>query len=112
VRNDSVIVFDRMWERFERGQGCRQPARVKVASSPPVPLKTIIRWIGEMMAHPDLVQPGAIPAAATDAPFVVARMSHISNTVGWRPSVRMDERLERTIARWRDRKIDAQEVGD
>jgi nucleoside-diphosphate-sugar epimerase len=85
---------------------------VTFASSEPVPLKTIIRWIGEMMAHPDLVQPGAIPAAATDAPLVVADMSHISKTVGWRPSAPVYERLARTIAWWRDRKTHAQEVGD
>jgi nucleoside-diphosphate-sugar epimerase len=81
------------------------------ASSEPVPLKTIIRWIGGMMAHADLVQPDAIPAAAPDAPLVVADMSHISKTIGWRPSTPVDVRLARTIARWRDRKTHAQEVG-
>jgi len=76
---------------------------VTFASSEPVPLKTIIRWIGEMMA---------IPAAATDAPLVVAGMSHIAKTIGWRPSAPMGVRLARTIAWWRDRKTHAQEVGD
>jgi len=84
---------------------------VDVASSEPVPLKTIIRRIGEMMAHSELVPLGAIPAAPTDAPLVVADMSHMSKTVGWRPSVPVDERLEHTIAWLRDRKTDAQEVG-
>jgi nucleoside-diphosphate-sugar epimerase len=63
------------------------------------------------MAHPDLVQLGAIPAAPTDARLVVADMSHMSKNLAWRPSVPVDERLERTIAWCRDRKIRAQEVG-
>jgi hypothetical protein len=83
-----------------------------VASSEPLPLKTIIRRIGEMMAHPDLVQLGAIPTAPTDTRLVVATMSYVSNTLGWRPSVSVDQRLERPIASRRDRKTHAQAIGE
>ena len=74
---------------------------VNVASGTPVALKDIVLRIGELMNRPDLIQLGAIPAAATDTPVVVADVARLRSTLGWTPTFDLDRGLRATIDWWR-----------
>jgi nucleoside-diphosphate-sugar epimerase len=76
---------------------------VNIASGEPIELRTIVRRTGELIGRPELVRLGAIPAAATDTPLVVADVTHAREAMPWRPRVGLDEGLSRTIDWWRGR---------
>jgi nucleoside-diphosphate-sugar epimerase len=76
---------------------------VNIASGEPVELRTIVTRIGELIGRPELVRLGAIPAAATDTPLVVADVTHARDVLAWRPRVGLDEGLSKTIDWWRQR---------
>jgi len=75
---------------------------VNVASGQPVALKDIVNRVGDLMGRPDLIHLGAIPAAATDTPLVVADTTRLSSVLGWTPSWDLDRGLQATIDWWRD----------
>jgi nucleoside-diphosphate-sugar epimerase len=80
---------------------------VNIASGEPVELRTIVTRIGELIGRPELVRLGAIPAAATDTPLVVADVTHARDVLAWRPRVGLDEGLSRTIDWWASRPVPA-----
>ncbi len=53
------------------------------------------------MGRPDLIRLGAIPAAATDVPLVVADTTRLPSALRWQPSVDLDAGLTKTIDWWR-----------
>jgi nucleoside-diphosphate-sugar epimerase len=73
---------------------------VNIASGRPITLKTIVERIGALMGRSDLIRLGAIPAAPTDAPVVVADVKRLHASLSWRPRFDLDEGLRRTIAWW------------
>ena len=75
---------------------------INIGSGDPVTLKSIVSTIGAKLGRPELVELGAIPARANDAALVVADVSRLAGEVGWRPSIGLDEGLDRTIEWWRD----------
>ena len=76
---------------------------VNIASGQAIALREIVLRIGTLLDRSDLIQLGAIPAAATDTPLVVADVTRLRDEVGWRPRWSLDEGLEQTIAWWRSR---------
>jgi len=74
---------------------------INVASGRAVALKDIVTRIGDLMGRPDLIQLGAIPAAATDTPLVVADTTRLQSTLSWTPSWDLDRGLTATIDWWR-----------
>ncbi len=74
---------------------------INVASGRAIALKDIVNRIGQLMGRPELIQLGAIPAAPTDAPLVVADTSRLSSALGWVPSWDLDHGLQATIEWWR-----------
>ncbi len=76
---------------------------VNVASGRAVTLRELANRAGELMGLSDRFDFGAIPAAPTDKPLVVADVSRLSTEVRWRPTISLDEGLTRTIAWWKDR---------
>ena len=78
---------------------------INVASGQPITLRALATRAGELIGRPELIEFGAIPAAATDAPFVVADVSRLSTQLAWSPSFSLDSGLERTVAWWQ-RQID------
>jgi nucleoside-diphosphate-sugar epimerase len=74
---------------------------VNIASGRAITLKEIIVRIGELIGRPELIRLGAIPAAPTDVPLVVADTSRLSKALGWQPRVDLDTGLTRTIEWWR-----------
>jgi nucleoside-diphosphate-sugar epimerase len=74
---------------------------INVASGRPIALKDIVTRIGDLMGRPDLLRLGAIPAAATDTPLVVADTTRLSTVLGWRPKTDLETGLTATIEWWR-----------
>lgn len=74
---------------------------VNIASGRAVALRDIIFKIAEKLNGQDLVQLGAIPAAANDTRLVVADVSRLFDEVGWQPEFDLDSGLDQTIQWWR-----------
>jgi nucleoside-diphosphate-sugar epimerase len=81
---------------------------INIASGEAVSLRTIVERLGALTGRADLLRLGAIPAAATDTPLVVADMTHAFRELAWRPRISLDEGLDRTVAFWRARVDQAQ----
>jgi nucleoside-diphosphate-sugar epimerase len=82
---------------------------INVASGQAIALKDIVTRIGDLMGRPDLIQLGAIPAAATDTPLVVADTTRLRSALGWTPSYDLDRGLTDTISWWRSQPAPALE---
>jgi nucleoside-diphosphate-sugar epimerase len=76
---------------------------VNVGSGRPIALKKLVGAVGERLGRPELIQLGAIPARANDAPLVVADVSRLTEELGWSPRYSLDEGLADTIAWWSER---------
>ena len=74
---------------------------INIASGQAVALKDIVTRIGHLMGRPDLIRLGAIPAAATDTPLVVADTTRLSGALGWKPRRDLEDGLTKTIEWWR-----------
>jgi nucleoside-diphosphate-sugar epimerase len=74
---------------------------INIASGRAIRLRDIVDRIGELMGRPDLIRLGAIPAATTDVPLVVADATRLQSTLPWTPSVELDAGLTKTIEWWR-----------
>jgi nucleoside-diphosphate-sugar epimerase len=74
---------------------------INIASGRPITLKEIITRIGQFVGKPDLIRLGAIPAAPTDTPLVVADTTRLSSALAWRPRFDLDKGLVKTIEWWR-----------
>jgi nucleoside-diphosphate-sugar epimerase len=78
---------------------------VNIGSGEPIRLKSIVARIGELMDRSDLIRLGAIPAAPTDKPVVVADVARLSS-LGWAPSLTLDAGLRAAIAWWTEQSRD------
>jgi len=76
---------------------------INVASGRAIALKDIVLRIGQLIGRPELIRLGAIPAAPTDVPLVVADTARLSSVLGWQPHVDLDRGLTTTIDWWRPR---------
>ena len=76
---------------------------VNIGSGRPIALKRLVGAIGDKVGRPDLIQLGAIPARANDAPLVVADVTRLTTELEWAPRYSLDDGLEDTIAWWSGR---------
>ena len=74
---------------------------VNIGSGQAVALREIIERIGQMMGRGELIQLGAIPAAPTDTPLVVADVSRLKAALNWTPAWDLSRGLGATIDCWR-----------
>ncbi len=74
---------------------------INIASGEAVALKAIVHKIADQLDGKDLVQLGAVPAAANDTPFVVANVNRLLEEVKWQPSYDLDSGLAQTIEWWK-----------
>jgi nucleoside-diphosphate-sugar epimerase len=74
---------------------------INIASGRAIMLKDIAMRIGQLMNRPELIRLGAIPAAPTDVPLVVADTTYLRKALRWEPRVDLDAGLDRTIEWWR-----------
>jgi nucleoside-diphosphate-sugar epimerase len=78
---------------------------INIASGEPIRLRDIVNRIGVLLGRPELIELGAIPAAPTDTPLVVADVARLRDEMNWRPHVGLDEGLSRSIDWWRSRPV-------
>lgn len=78
---------------------------VNIASGKAVGLREVINLVAEELQGRDLVDFGALPAAASDPPLLVADVSRLRQEVGWKPEFTLGEGLRKTIDWWRERDV-------
>ena len=74
---------------------------INIASGQAIQLRQIVERIGDLTGRRELIQLGAIPAASTDTPLVVADTTRLTTALGWTPSWDLDRGLQATIDWWR-----------
>lgn len=73
---------------------------VNVSSGEALTLREIVLTVGRLMARPELVKLGALPARANDLPMVVGANSRLAG-LGFLPRFDLEAGLADTIAWWR-----------
>lgn len=92
--DDVADVFARLIDSDVQGP-------INVGSGQAVTLREIIERIGALVGRPELLEIGAIPAAPTDTPLVVADVTRLRTALDWAPSWDLSRGLGATIDWWR-----------
>ena len=74
---------------------------VNVSSGRATQIRDIVLTLGSLLGRPELIQLGALPARANDAPMVVGDNGRITAELGWKPKFELDTGLKHTIDWWR-----------
>ncbi len=74
-----------------------------IAAGTAVTIREIVERLGRITGRSDLLQIGALPARANDAPLVLGDGRHAATGFGWRPAIDLERGLEATVAWWRER---------
>lgn len=80
---------------------------INIASGRPVMLKDIVTRVGQLLDRPELIRLGAIPAAPTDVPLVLADTTRLTRDLHWQPARDLDTGLTATIEWWRTRGVES-----
>jgi len=75
---------------------------VNIGSGQPIAIKDVVYKIADVIGRSDLVQLGAIPSAAKEAPLLVADVTRLSNEVGWLPKSNLESGLRQAIIGWKN----------
>ena len=76
---------------------------INIASGNEIRLRDLVERAADLLGRRGLLQLGAIPAAPTDAPLVVADVTRVTRELpGWRPRVGIDDGLSASIRWWRE----------
>ena len=94
--DDVASAFVRLLESDVRGP-------INIASGEAIVLRDIVTRIGVIMGREDLLQIGAIPAAPTDTPLVVADTTRLFSELQWKPEWDLERGLRASIDWWRTR---------
>jgi nucleoside-diphosphate-sugar epimerase len=73
---------------------------VNIGTGQPIALKEIVQTAARLIGREELVRFGAIPAATTDAPVVVADTKRLEE-LKWSPRTGLEDGLRETIEWWR-----------
>jgi nucleoside-diphosphate-sugar epimerase len=73
---------------------------VNIGTGQPIALKEIVQTVARLIGREELVRFGAVPAAATDAPIVVADTTRLAG-LPWSPRTGLEDGLRETIDWWR-----------
>ena len=76
---------------------------VNVSSGRATQIRDIVLTLGSLLGRPELVQLGALPARANDAPMVVGDNAKIMAELGWQPKFELESGLGHTIDWWKAR---------
>ncbi|HEX6397717.1 MAG TPA: NAD(P)-dependent oxidoreductase, partial [Steroidobacteraceae bacterium] len=74
---------------------------VNVSSGRATQIRDIVLTLGSLLGRPELVQLGALPARANDAPMVVGDNAKIMAELGWQPRFELESGLGHTIDWWK-----------
>lgn len=73
---------------------------VNLGSGTPVAIKDLVTTIGQSLNRPDLIQLGALTAAANDPPMIAADVRRLRQEVGWTPAHTLLQGIDKTISWW------------
>ena len=73
---------------------------INIGTGEPIALRDIVQSAARLIGREELVRFGAIPAAATDAPVVVADTKRLAD-LRWSPRMGLEDGLRETIDWWR-----------
>lgn len=73
---------------------------VNIASGVGVSVAELVRWIGELLGHPELIELGALPSRAGDPAEIVGAVGRLRDEVGFTPDWPPREALAQTVAWW------------
>jgi nucleoside-diphosphate-sugar epimerase len=74
---------------------------VNIGSGEPVTVRAIVGLIGKILGRSVQIDFGAIKINPVDPPFLLADVRRLRNEIGWRPSLSLEEGLQRTVQWWR-----------
>jgi nucleoside-diphosphate-sugar epimerase len=74
---------------------------VNVASGEPVTVETVVRQLGVLTGHPELVRLGAVPYSRGDPMVIYADNRKLFGATGWKPRWSLSEGLAKTVEWWR-----------
>ncbi len=80
---------------------CAGRGAYNIASGRPTSIREIVESLGRITGRPDLLQIGALPARANDAPLVLGDGRHLLDDAGWKPKIGLQEGLAQTVDWWR-----------
>jgi nucleoside-diphosphate-sugar epimerase len=72
-----------------------------IAAGAPTTIRQIVELLGKITGRSDLLQIGALPARANDAPLILGDCGHTFNDTGWKPRLTLGEGLSATVDWWR-----------
>ena len=61
----------------------------------------MVERLGRIVGRSDLLQIGALPARANDAPLVLGNGYRTLNDIGWKPKLTLEAGLSATVDWWR-----------
>jgi nucleoside-diphosphate-sugar epimerase len=72
-----------------------------IAAGTPTTIREIVELLGKITGRSDLLQIGALPARANDAPLVLGDGRRSLNATGWKPRFGLEAGLSHTVDWWR-----------
>jgi nucleoside-diphosphate-sugar epimerase len=72
-----------------------------IAAGTPTTIRQIVELLGKITDRSDLLQIGALPARANDAPLVLGDCRRTFNDTGWKPRLTLEAGLSATVDGWR-----------
>jgi len=90
VADGMVALFD------SQGRG-----GYNIAAGTSTTIREIVELLGKITGRSDLLQIGALPARANDAPLVLGDGRRTLNDTGWRPRLMLEAGLSATVDWWR-----------
>jgi nucleoside-diphosphate-sugar epimerase len=76
---------------------------LNIASGNSVRIREVVALIGQKLGSSDLLRLGARASAVSDPPVLLADVRRLSEVLGWRPAIGLEEGIEEAITWWRGR---------
>lgn len=73
---------------------------INVGTGRPITIREIVDEIAKIIGRPELIRPGEIPDDPTSPPLIVADVTRLTQEVGWRPRLSLNEGLQNTVDWW------------
>ena len=77
------------------------PGAYNIAAGTATTIREIVERLGEITGRSDLLQIGALPARANDAPLVLGDGRRTLSDIGWKPRLTLEAGLSATVDWWR-----------
>jgi nucleoside-diphosphate-sugar epimerase len=76
---------------------------VNIGSGRKSTVAQVARTIARLVGRPDLLRLGVLPTTPDDPPYLVADVKRLTQEVGFRPTIALEEGLRHAVEWWRER---------